>query len=300
MLRAAGILLLLVAVTGCGSGAGDSGGRLQVVATTTQAADLVRNVGGGRVEVNGLLRPSADPHDYEPRPSDARAVADARVVFRSGGDVDSWLGRVVGQAGGGAAEVTLWDSVRRRGEDPHWWQDPRNTELAVGSIRRALTGADPAGRRLYARNAAAYQRRLRRLDAGIARCVGRVPSRDRKVVTSHDSLGYFGARYGVKIVGAVIPSLSSQAEPSARDVERLVRQIRAERVKAIFPESALNPKLERAVARESGARVARALWADALGPRGSDGHTYLAAETSNARRLVTGMTGGRRSCRLAP
>jgi ABC-type Zn uptake system ZnuABC Zn-binding protein ZnuA len=298
MRRASGIVLLLAVLAGCGTGGG-SNGRLQVVATTTQAADLVRNVGGTRVEVKGLLRPSADPHDYEPRPSDARAVADARVVFRSGGDVDSWLGQVVGQAGGGATEVTLWDSVRRRGEDPHWWQDPRNAELAVGSIRRALTKADPAGRRLYVRNAAAYERKLRRLDAGIARCIAEVPPPERKVVTSHDSLGYFGSRYGVKIAGAVIPSLSSQAEPSAREVERLVHQIRAQRVEAIFPESALNPKLERAVARESGARVAGKLWADALGPPGSDGHTYLAAEASNARSLVAGMTGGRRSCRLA-
>jgi zinc/manganese transport system substrate-binding protein len=300
MRRASGTLLLLAVLAGCGTSGGGANGRLQVVATTTQAADLARNVGGTRVEVKGLLRPSADPHDYEPRPSDARAVADARVVFRSGGDVDSWLGQVVGQAGGEATEMTLADSVRRRGDDPHWWQDPRNAELASGAIRRGLTKADPAGRRLYARNAAAYQRRLRRLDAGIARCIAKVPPPERKVVTSHDSLGYFGARYGVKIVGAVIPSLSSQAQPSARDVERLVGQIRREHVKAIFPESALNPKLERAVARESGARVAGTLWADALGPPGSDGHTYLAAEASNARRLVTGMTGGRLSCRLAP
>jgi ABC-type Zn uptake system ZnuABC Zn-binding protein ZnuA len=191
------------------------------------------------------------------------------------------------------------DSVRKIPGDPHWWQDPLNAVLAVGAIRDALTRADPAGHRAYARNAAAYDRRLRALDRGISRCIAAVPSGRRKVVTSHDSLGYFARRYGLRIVGAVIPSLSSQAEPSARDVERLVRQIRREGVKAIFPESALNPKLERAVARESGARVAGTIWADALGPEGSDGHTYLTATASNARRLVNGMTGGRSSCRLA-
>jgi ABC-type Zn uptake system ZnuABC Zn-binding protein ZnuA len=204
----------------------------------------------------------------------------------------------VKQAGGGATEVTLWDSVRRRGDDPHWWQNPRNAELAVGAIRRALTKADPGGRRLYSRNATAYVRRLRRLDAGIARCIARVPPADRKVVTSHDSLGYLGARYGVKIVGAVIPSLSSQAEPSARDVERLVGQIRAERVKAIFPESALNPKLEEAIAREAHAKVAGALWADALGPKGSSGATYLQALASNTRTIVLALSRGRVSYRL--
>ena len=294
----AALLVPWAVAAGCGGAGGGSEGRLDVVATTTEVADLVHNVGGERVNVQGILRPSADPHDYEPRPSDARAVADARLVFRSGGEVDGWLGGVLKQAGGKAEEVTLIDSVHRISEDPHWWQDPRNAVLAVGAIRDALTRADPAGRRSYARSAAAYDRRLRALDRGIAGCIASVPPADRKVVTSHDSLGYFAKRYGVKIVGAVIPSLSSQAEPSARDVERLVHQIRAEHVQAIFPESALNPKLERAVARESGARVAGTLWADALGPEGSNGHTYLTATASNARRLTSGMTGGRRSCRL--
>jgi zinc/manganese transport system substrate-binding protein len=295
-------VLVAVVAAGCGSAGGAGGHGLSVVATTMQAGDLVRNVGGARVAVHTLLRPSADPHDYEPRPSDAKAVSEARMVFRAGGDVDGWMRGLLGQAGGKATVVTLIDFVPRirfQGQtDPHWWQNPRNAELAVGAIERALIRADPKGRRAYERNVAAYSRRLRELDAGFARCIALVPVSKRRIVTTHESLRYLARRYGLEVVGSVLPSLSTLAQPSAREIEQLVGRIRRERVSAIFPESAVNPKLEKAVARESGARVAQPLWVDSLGKPGSGADTYLRATASNAGRLVRGMTGGRRSCRL--
>jgi ABC-type Zn uptake system ZnuABC Zn-binding protein ZnuA len=275
------------------------------VATTTQVADLVRNVGGARVAVDGILPPNADPHAYEPRPSDAASLARADLVFRSGGDLDGWLDQVVESAGGGAQQVTLIDSVRtikgkskNGGEetDPHWWQDPRNTILAVAAIRNALIKADPAGRATYERRAAAYTSRLRRLDAEVARCIDSVPAAQRKLVTTHDALGYFADRYGIQVIGAVIPALSTQAQPSAKDVERLVSQIKSERVRAIFPEAALNQKLEQAISREAGAEVGGQLWADTLGPKGSSGATYLDAIRANATELAKGMSGGSVAC----
>jgi ABC-type Zn uptake system ZnuABC Zn-binding protein ZnuA len=290
-------LALVLLVAGCGS-SGDDGGGARVVATTTQAADLTRQVAGDRAQVEQILQPGSDPHEYEPRPSDAEALAKAKLVIRSGGDVDDWLGGLIDQAGGDARVVPLIDSVRRDGDDPHWWQDPRNAELAVAAIRDALTNADPGGRETYARNATAYIARLKRLDAGIARCVDRLPPAARKLVTSHDSLGYYARRYGFDVVGAAIPSLSSRAQPSAASTQRLIDQIRRERVPAIFPESALNPKLEQAIAREANAKVAGALWADALGPRGSTGATYLEALAYNTRTIVAALSRGRVSCRL--
>jgi zinc/manganese transport system substrate-binding protein len=293
-------LLLVVAVAlaaGCGDD-GDGGGSAEVgaVATTTQVADMVRNVGGDRVDVDGILPVEADPHGYEPRPSDAAALSDADVVFRSGGDVDEWLGDLIDSAGGDASEVTLLESVRARGEDPHWWQDPTRAILAVGAIRDALVEADPRGRAAYERNAAAYTRKLRALDAGIERCVGRVPPDKRKIVTTHDSLAYFAERYGIEVIGAVIPSLSTQAQPSAKDVDELVRQVEDEGVEAIFPEVAIAQRLERAISRESGAEVGRELWTDSLGPEGSGGETYLAAMRANADALADGMSGGQVRC----
>ncbi|MEA2466105.1 MAG: hypothetical protein QOJ57_231, partial [Thermoleophilaceae bacterium] len=266
------------------------------VATTTQVADLVANVGGRRVSVDSILRPNSDPHEYEPRPSDAAALARADVVFRSGGELDRWLDDVVDSAGGDAKQVSLIDSVKREGDDPHWWQDPRNAILAVAAIRDALIDVDPGGRAGYEGRAAAYTATLRRLDSEVARCIGRVPPGQRKLVTTHDALGYFAHRYGIEVIGAVIPSLSTQAQPSAASTKRLVDQIKTQHVAAIFPESALNPKLEEAIARDAGARVGGALWADTLGPKGSSGATYLGALAANTRTIVSALSRGRVSC----
>jgi ABC-type Zn uptake system ZnuABC Zn-binding protein ZnuA len=293
------LVLSAVVVAGCGSSSG-SGGGTTVVATTTQAADLVRQVGGTRVKVEGMLRPGGDPHDYEPRPSDVAAVADATVVFRSGGEVDDWLSDVIDNAGGDAKVVTLLDSVKRLDDDPHWWQDATNGVRAVEAIRAELTKADPAGRATFARNAERTARMLRSLDRQISACIERVPSSKRKIVTTHDALGYFARRYGVKVVGAVIPSLSTQAQASAGDVQRLVDQIRREGVEAIFPESSVNPDIEKAIAREAGASIGDPLYADSLGPKGSPGETYMGALAADASALVSGMSGGRVSCDLRP
>jgi zinc/manganese transport system substrate-binding protein len=290
---------------GCGDDA-DSGtpGKTEVVATTTQVADFVRNVGGDRVAVHQVLQPNSDPHEYEPRPSDARAVADAQAVFRSGGDVDEWMDDVIENAGGDARQATLIDAVRTRASedeevDPHWWQDPRNAELAVKAIRAQLIEVDPAGRSAYERNAARYLDVLARLDRETAACIDELPAGERNLVTTHDALGYYAGRYGLHVIGAVIPSLSTQAQPSAKDVQELVDQIEATRVKAIYPESSINPKLEEAVARESGARTGAALWADTLGPEGSSGATYVGSIAANTAAIVDGLSGGAVACRPA-
>jgi zinc/manganese transport system substrate-binding protein len=301
------LLLLCLAAsaavaTGCGGNDSQaSGGGPTVVGTTTQVADLVRNVGGDRVDVHGILGTNTDPHDYEPRPSDVEAVAGAPLVFRSGGDIDAWLDEVIENAGGEPRVVTLIDSVAQlqdeRGEtDPHWWEDPRNTIRAVAVIRDALIKADPAGRATYERNARTYLRKLEALDREIADCMRRVPADKRKLVTTHDALAYFANRYDVKVVGALIPSLSTQAQPSARDIDQLVDQIRSEGVEAIFPETALNKRLESAVSREAGAQVGGQLWADALGPKGSGAETYLDAMRKNAETMADGMSGGTVTC----
>jgi ABC-type Zn uptake system ZnuABC Zn-binding protein ZnuA len=288
---------VILVVAGCGSDSPSAGGRL-AVATTTQVADLVRQVAGDRASVDGMLRPGGDPHDYEPRPSDVASAAAADVVFRSGGEVDEWLDDVIDNAGGDAEVVSLLDSVRRLDDDPHWWQDPRNGVRAVERIRATLSKLDPGGRAVYRRNAERAGRDLRGLDSKIAACVRRVPRAKRKIVTTHDALGYFARRYGIEVVGAVIPSLSTQAQASAGDVQQLVEQIRRERVEAVFPESSVNPDVEKAIARESGARIGEPLYADSLGPEGSAGETYAGALAADARALVRGMSAGRVDCRL--
>jgi ABC-type Zn uptake system ZnuABC Zn-binding protein ZnuA len=284
-----------VLLAGCGSGGGDDG-RPVVVATTTQAADLARDVAGERARVRGVLAPNSDPHDYEVRPGDVKALARASLVVRSGGDLDDWLGGAIDSAGADAPVLDLLRAVGAEGHDPHWWQDPRRAERAVRAIAGALAKADPAGAATYEAGARRSLRRLRALDAAVRGCIGEVPEGERTLVTTHDALGYYARRYGLRVVGTVIPSLSTHGQASAGDLARLVDTIRRERVRAIFAESSVNASVEDAVAQETGARVGRPLWADALGPRGSDGATYEGSIRANTAAIVEGLTGGARSC----
>jgi ABC-type Zn uptake system ZnuABC Zn-binding protein ZnuA len=277
------LLAAVAAVAVVAGGSDDAAGgddRRTVIATTTQAADLARNVAGDDVEVVSLLAPNADPHDYEVRPRDLQALAEADLVVRSGGELDEWLDEAIEGSGGEAPVLTLMDHVRPLGEDPHWWQDPRNALAAVAALERAL-GVD----------APAYEQRLRELDRRVAACVAAIPEARRKLVTTHDALGYYARRYGLEVVGAIIPSLSTRGQPSAGEVAALVRTIREQGVRAIFAESSVNAKVEAAIARETGATVGRSLWADTLGPPGSDGATYIDSIAANTRAITEGLTG---------
>ena len=228
-----------------------------MVATTTQLGDFARTIGGDRVDVHQILKPNTDPHDYEPRPHDVQDTANARLVFESGDELDAWMGKVVSQSGGSPQVVDIGAQVPiRRPGDPHWWHDPVNAQAAIVLIRNTLAAADPAHALLYDRNARAYDAKLRVLDTGIQRCLAQVPRRSRKLVTDHDAFGYFAGRYGIAVVGAVIPSQTTQAQASAKASRPGSAQtIRREHVKAVFPESSVNPKLAKAIARETGAAL---------------------------------------------
>ncbi len=291
----------VLAFAGCGDEQGaTSGDGLTVAATTTQAADLVRQVAGERADTVGLLPPNADPHEYDLRPRDVKALADAGLVIRSGGDLDEWLADALDSAGADAGTVTLLDRVQQRRDgdevDPHWWHDPRNAVRAVEAIRDALAKADPEGADAYARNAAAYTRQVQALDRAIAGCMGAIPPERRKLVTTHDALGYFADRYAIEVIGAVIPSLSTRGQPSAGETARLVRTMKRERVSAVFAEEGLDADVEAAIARETGARVGAPLYADTLGPPESAGASYLSSTAANARALADGFTGRRGAC----
>jgi ABC-type Zn uptake system ZnuABC Zn-binding protein ZnuA/ABC-type Mn2+/Zn2+ transport system permease subunit len=295
MIAVAGATLVGAALLGgCGSNA-SSNGKVDVIATTTQLGDFARAVGGDRVVVHQILQPNTDPHGYEPRPSDVRSTAGAKAVFASGDGLDHWIGKIVSESRTKATVVDIGASVPVKvpGEmtgpnasryDPHWWHDPTNARAAVGQIRAALSKADPSAPAVFARNAAAYDARLAALDRGIRACFAAVPAAQRKLVTSHDAFNYFTRRYGIRVVGAVIPSQTTQAQASAGDVAALTDQIRREKVKAIFPESSINPK------------VAQAIAGDTLGPKGSAGATYLLMEHANADAMVRGFTAGARRC----
>jgi ABC-type Zn uptake system ZnuABC Zn-binding protein ZnuA/ABC-type Mn2+/Zn2+ transport system permease subunit len=294
-LALAGALVGTVLIAGCG-GSGSDNGKVAVVATTTQIGDFVREVGGNKVDVHQILAPNTDPHDYEPRPDDVTNTADAKIVFENGDELDAWMGKVVDDSGSDAKVLDLGASVpvKLPGEssgpeasqyDPHWWHDPRNARAAVRDISAQLSAVDPKDKATFAANAAAYEAKLKALDSGIGSCLDSVPATNRKLVTDHDAFGYFANRYGIQVIGAVIPSQTTQAQPNAQDLSDLADLIRSEHVKAVFPESSLSPKLAETIASQTGAQVGQDLYGDTLGPEGSSGDTYLKMEAANAEAM---------------
>jgi ABC-type Zn uptake system ZnuABC Zn-binding protein ZnuA len=270
-------VLCLAALAGCGSDP-DEDGVTKVVATTPQLADIARNVAGEAVEVETLLEGNVDPHDYEPRPSDAKALAEADVILRSGGEVDAWLGDLVDSAGVSEDRVIDVGAAIGMGRaDPHWWQNPDNVVEAV----KVMTVFGDRAR------AAAYTDEVHALTRAIDACMRSIPRERRRLVTNHDAFEHFADRFGIEILGTIIPGGSTAAQPSARDVRELVGAIRRAGVTTIFPESALRQDLEEAVARDAGAKVGEPLYADTLGPAG----TYLGALRHDAAAMARGFGG---------
>lgn len=305
-LTAAALGSLLLALSGCSNGAPADPQKLAVSATTTQVADIVREVGGSAVSVDQILTPNSEAHDYEPRPSDVASVADSKLLFISGIGLDTWADKLVEQSGSSARVVDLGAlaPVKRAvasdsaTTDPHWWHDLSNVEAATTEVERALIAADPKDRAQISANAARYRARVRRTDREISACLGKLPQGERLIVTDHDAFVYFTERYGVSSEGAVFPSTSTQGQASAGEVAALEKLIREEKVKAIFPESSLNPALAERIASDTGASSDYALYGDTLGAADSPEGTVLGAEAANAKAMVAGMTGGEERCRI--
>jgi ABC-type Zn uptake system ZnuABC Zn-binding protein ZnuA len=293
-------VLAAVLVAGCSGsgdpGPGEAGGGLAVVATTTQVADLAANVGGDRVRVTSLLKPGIDAHDYEPSPADLDAVARADLVVQNGVGLEEWLADTIESSGYRGPVVDASQGMRLRqvgGEpDPHIWQDPRNARRMAANIERGLAGAAPEAAAAFAANLAAYTLELEALDAEVERQIDSLAN--KKVVTNHDAFGYYLDRYGLELVGSVIPSFDSSAELSGRDIRDLVAKIRATGVKAVFSETSMPPRAAETIAREAGVKVVvgeDALYGDALGPPGSDGDTYIKSIRHNTATIVSSLSG---------
>ena len=291
------VSLSLLAMMSCSdnsaSSAGD--GRISVVATTTQVQDFVRVVGGNDVRLTALLKPNVDPHDYEPAAVDTLAVATADVIISSGAGLDSWLEPLITSAEPSAKVTVASDGVElfvgtgsEAGRpDPHVWHDPRNAKIMVENITRALSAADPRHRSDYARRSATYVAQLDALDREISGQIATLT--DKYLVTNYDAFGYYARRYGLSVVGTIIPSFDTSAELSASDLSALVATITSYGVKAVFSESSLPAKTASAIAEEAGVRVVAgeaSLYGDTLGPVGSDGATYLEMMRHNTRTIV--------------
>jgi manganese/iron transport system permease protein len=291
------LALWAAALSGC-AGEGGHSGRVRVVATTPQVADIVRQVGGSSVDVEQLLDPAVEPHDFEPRPRDVAAVADADLVFSSGLGLDEWLAELTGDSGSDVDPIELAGGLPvLRAGDPHWWHDPRNVAAAATAVEQALVASAPERERsAIAARAREYRAQALDLDAAIRECLARLAPDERALVTDHDAFTYFTLRYGLRHAGAVFPATSGFAQPSAGDLAELERTIEEQGVRAVFPESALEPRLARRLAEDTGVAVGRALRGDTLGDAGTPESTVLGTLAANAGAIAEGLSGGRERC----
>jgi len=272
--------------------------KLKVVATFSILADFVRNVGGDRVAVDALVGPNGDAHVYQPSPGDARTLADARLVFANGLGFEGWIDRLVKASGTKAPTVVATKGVKPRkaedghghGEaDPHAWQSVANARIYVANIRDALSFADPAGKDSYAANAAAYLGRLDALETDVKAAIEKIPPDRRRIITTHDAFGYFAAAYGVAFIAP--QGVSTEAEVSAKDVAKIITQIRKQKIPAVFLENVTDERLLRRIGAESGARIGGTLYSDALTDANGQAATYLDMMRHNVKQLAAALAG---------
>ena len=292
---AAGVL----AMFGLPAAAADGEERPLAVATISILADFVRAVAGERFEVISIVHVGGDPHTYEPVPSDARRIADADLVVRNGLGLERWLDRLIA-TNAKARVVTATEGlvplVQAEGDyeghpDPHLWMDPVLAAAYVRNVEAALAERYPEHSVEFARNARRYAERLEALDHDIARELSGIEEEHRKLVTTHDAFRYFGRRYGVEVV-ATIWGISTEREPSAREIRSIVDGIREHGVRSVFVETTVNPALMLRIAQETGIHVGAPLYGDSVGPPGSGADTYVGMMRANASAVAEGLRKG--------
>ena len=280
--------------------------KTKVVASFSILADIVGNVGVDRVEVTSLVAPNSDAHVYNPSPADARKLAEAKAVFVNGLGFEGWLDRLVKASGTKAPTVVVTKGikpiVRAAGGhthdhgslgghprvDPHAWQSVANVKVYATNIRDGLIAADPAGKAAYEANAAAYLEKLDALDTEVRDTVAKIPAERRRILTTHDAFGYFAASYGIQMVAP--QGVSTESEPSAKDVAALITQIKTKKISGVFMENVTDPRLIQRISAETGAKGGGTLYSDALTDAKGPAPTYIDLIRHNIRTLSSALT----------
>jgi zinc/manganese transport system substrate-binding protein len=266
--------------------------KLKAVATISIIGDLVKSVGGDRVEVTTLVGPNSDAHVFSPTPSDAKTLGAAKAVFINGMGLEGWITRLIAAAGTKATPVVVSAGIKPRqaeegghhAVDPHAWQSVANVKIYVANVRNGLKKADPAGAAAYDANAKAYLDKLDELEREVRDTVQKIPADRRKIITTHDAFGYFGQAYGVQFIAPL--GVSAESQPSARDVAKIIAQVKRQKIPAVFMENISDQRMMQQIARETGAKIGGTLYSDALSDAGGPAATYLDMVRSNVRELA--------------
>ncbi len=277
--------------------------KISVVATFSILGDFVKNVGGDSVNLTTLVGPNSDTHVYTPAPVDAQKIANAKLVIVNGLGLEGWLPRLIQSSGGKATMVVASKGVAARrvaagaagadergGEaDPHAWQSVPNAKIYVANIRDALIAADPAGTEIYRANAKAYLEKLDALDREVRDMVAKIPPDRRHVISTHDAFGYFAAAYGIAFIAP--QGVSTEAEPSARDIASIITQVKKQQIPAVFLENISDPRMMQRIAAETGAKIGGTLYSDSLTEENGDAPTYIDMVRHNIRALTSALSG---------
>jgi zinc/manganese transport system substrate-binding protein len=270
--------------------------KLRAAATFSILGDFVRQIGGDRVEVSSLVGPNGDAHVFSPTPDDAMTILEAKVVFVNGLGLEGWLERLVKASGTKALKIVTTKGIKAMkaggdeagGLDPHSWQDVRNAKIYAANIRDGLIEVDPAGRAIYEANAAAYIAKLDALDGEVRAAIAAIPQKNRRIITTHDAFGYFAKAYGMEFIAPL--GVSTETEASARDVARIIQQVKAERVPAVFLENISDNRLMQMIANESGAKIGGRLYSDALSEPDGPAGTYIEMIRNNVKAFSAALT----------
>ena len=288
--------LILAGCSGLSSNTAPANG-LRVLATETFLGDIAQNVAGNQLKVETLLPVTVDPHEFQPTPQDAIKIAESQVLIVNGLGYESWLTKILENSGGKhlviVASKGLSPNPDPSGEhpdgDPHMWMNPLNVVYYVENIRDGLSQADPAGKAIYTANAQAYIAQLKSLDQWIKSEVAALPPEKRLLVTNHDALGYFSEAYGFKVLGAIIPSVTNEASPSAQQMAALIDTIKSSGAPAIFLDISENQKLANQIASESGAKVVTDLYVETISAPNGPAASYIEMIKHDVTDIVTAL-----------
>ena len=283
-----------------GSTTSKSSNKPLVVATSTIIADLTQEIGGEEIELKGILKPGTDPHVYEPVPADSRYLEEAKLILYNGYNLEPGIIKMMNSVGGKARKVAVGEVVKPleldkgKGEivpDPHVWGDVENAIAMTNSIRDELAKLSPEDKEKFTQNATKLTSSLKKLDTWVTQQIQTIPTEKRKLVTTHDAFQYYGNAYNIPIAGTLI-GISTEEQPSAQTVQKLVDSIKKTGVSAIFAETTINPALITTVAQEAGIKLApRQLFSDSIGAKGSEGDTYIKMIQANTQTIVEALGG---------
>jgi zinc/manganese transport system substrate-binding protein len=293
LLLALGLILAALLAVPQGASADD---KMKVAASFSILGDMVKQVGGDRVDVVTFVGPNGDAHVYEPTPADAKALSESKILFINGLGLEGWMTRLENSSGFKGKVVTASTGVNPRKmvedektiTDPHAWQSLANGKIYAANIRDALIAADPAGKATYGANAKKFIDGMTAMEANVKAAVAKMPPERRKIITTHDAFGYFGSAYGMEFIAP--EGVSTESEASAQDVAKIITQIKKEHIPAVFLENVTDSRLLDQIASETGAKIGGTLYSDALSAPDGPAGNYLDMFRNNIDTLSTALS----------